>query len=125
MFLHPFDFVVSQYYFIVLVSFSGQLSLVNGYRSNSHSPCDTAANSKESLGSVQSCDDEDNIEDDDNRSEGDERENSLEAQPPGSPVAPLSLTTHRNNDGSRNSSPVSSEKKKKWKEKRNNRNNHV
>lgn len=87
----------------------GQLGSVNGYRSTSHSPCDTAANSKESLGSLQSCD-EDDMEDDDNRSETDEREDarSLDVQAAGSPIAPLSLTTtHRNTNGSRNSSPVS------------------
>lgn len=82
------------------------MNSLNGYRSNSHSPCDTAVTSKESLGSAQSCD-EDDIEDDENRSEGDEKEDSLDARPSNSPVAPLSLTTHKDNSVSRNSSPVS------------------
>lgn len=83
---------------------------MNGYRSDSHSPCDTAVTSKESLGSThESCDEDDVGLDDDNRSDGDgeEGDDSLDARPSGSPVAPLSLTTHKANTRSRSSSPVS------------------
>lgn len=55
---------------------------------------------------MQSCDEDD--VDDDNRSDGeDEGDDSLDARPPGSPVAPLSLTTYKDNKRSGNSSPVS------------------
>lgn len=80
---------------------------MNGYRSDSHSPCDTPVTSKESLGSTQSCDEDDVGLDDDNRSEGDEGDDSLDARPSNSPVAPLSLTTHKANKRSSSLSPVS------------------
>lgn len=103
----------------IYVFYTGQLNPVNGYESNSHSPCDIVGISKESVESVESgesCDD-DEMEGDNNRLEEDEKDDSLSTsttsrrqQHCGSPVAPLSLITHKNNANSTNSSPVSAKR---------------